>query len=260
MEEVLDKLRMRAKAALKYAFVPYSRTPRAAVVLLSDGAWLCGVRIENASHSLVIQAFPAAIAVAVATGRRDIQAVVLSGDARPGEIAYAAGGLMASLTQYTPDAFVASASLPALGERLVLGNREYSAQSASDSIALARSAAAFAWVPESDFPVGCVLVDADGAVYRGANVEHPDWHYTLCAERVALASAQSEGAADPRHLYVSCVKDASGSPCGACRQVMIEKAPNALVWVDRGSAPAYKFAPEELLPASFKLNALHKPD
>ena len=94
----------------------------------------------------------------------------------------------------------------------------------------ARKAATRAHCPYSNFHVGAAVRCADGSVIDGCNVENASYGLSICAERVALFTAVSQGKR-PLELAVSCVDaqtDASpGSrmPCGACRQVMQELLP-----------------------------------
>ena len=75
----------------------------------------------------------------------------------------------------------------------------------AEGLALARQLARRAYVPASGFHVGALLVTEAGVLVPGCNVEHPaDWTRGLCAERVALATAQAYGAGRPARLYVTC--------------------------------------------------------
>ena len=82
-----------------------------------------------------------------------------------------------------------------------------------------------AYVPYSHFPVGAVAVDQAGHTYSGANVENASYPLGMCAERVALFKLVTESTHAPQALYV--IGDTEGpiSPCGACRQVMVELCP-----------------------------------
>ena len=116
---------------------------------------------------------------------------------------------------------------------------------------LARRAAAHAYVPESDFPVGCVLLAEDGRLVPGCNVEHGDWTRGLCAERTALATAAAYGVGPVRRIFLSCPTDPGGTPCGACRQLLAEHVPGVPIVMDRGEAPPARTTPEHLLPDFF---------
>ena len=94
-----------------------------------------------------------------------------------------------------------------------------------DLLNMAREAAQNAYVPYSHFPVGAALECADGSVFTGCNVENAALGSTICAERTAIVKAVSEG----RRRFVRIAIYGEGEsycmPCGACRQVMAEFAP-----------------------------------
>lgn len=253
MDETLDMLRRKAEATAAQAYTPYSGQSAAAVLLLADGAWTPGVRVESASFSLVIPALVNAFTTAVAAGRMDIVAIALSRPFRAEDIAYLQSASSGSFRQAADDVFIADGSeaLPALGDRLDPFLDGPVPETPETGMALARAAARRAHVPESAFPVGCVLVTADGRLVPGVNVEHSDWSRILCAERNALGTALSWGLAPAQAVYVTCLKDPTGSPCGACRQLLSELAPDATVWMDRGEAPPEAASPEGLLPGAF---------
>ena len=109
---------------------------------------------------------------------------------------------------------------------------------AEDLLLLARKAATRAHCPYSNFHVGAAVRCADGSVIDGCNVENASYGLSICAERVALFTAVSQGKR-PLELAVSCVdaqtdvSPGSRMPCGACRQVMQELLPsNAQVSID----------------------------
>ncbi len=90
----------------------------------------------------------------------------------------------------------------------------------------ARDAAAHAYAPYSDFPVGAALRLADGQIITGANVENASYGLTLCAETVAIAKAANAGLLDQvREVAVIGLASASPIyPCGRCRQMLNEAA------------------------------------
>lgn len=250
MKEVL---RHRATEAASRARVPYSGRPEAAVLLLSDGCWVPGVRVESASFSLVIPALLNAFTTAVAAGRLDVVAVALSRALRAEDSAYLEAVPFGAFRRLEADLYVRGDVdvLPDVGERLALFLDAPRPGSPEAGIALAREVARRAHVPESRFPVGCVLETTDGRLLPGVNVEHSDWSRILCAERNALGTAVSYDVASFRHGYLSCPSDPAGTPCGACRQLLVELAPAMPLWMDRGGAPPERVTSEALLPGSF---------
>jgi cytidine deaminase len=123
--------------------------------------------------------------------------------------------------------------------------------------AQARAAAGRAYAPYSHFRVGAAVRDAHGRVFVGCNVESDSYGLTMCAERNAIFGAiAGEGVRPFSALAISCVDaEPSGgcTPCGACRQVMIEHlAADAPVYVDGGGT----FRTDELLPQAFRLEPL----
>jgi cytidine deaminase len=87
-------------------------------------------------------------------------------------------------------------------------------------IALAAQARQQAYAPYSHYAVGAALLAASGRVYMGCNVENAVYSLTLCAERVALFKAVSEG--EREFVAIAVVTANGGSPCGSCRQVLAE--------------------------------------
>jgi cytidine deaminase len=79
-----------------------------------------------------------------------------------------------------------------------------------------------AHAPYSHFRVGAALEDASGRVHTGCNVENATYGLTLCAERVAVFKAISEGARKFRRIAIAADTEALTPPCGACRQILWE--------------------------------------
>lgn len=117
----------------------------------------------------------------------------------------------------------------------------------------ARTARENAYAPYSGFRVGAAALGEDGRVYTGVNVENASYALTVCAERNAVAAAVAAG--NHRITAVAISADRSGiTPCGACRQVIYEFGPDAVVIVDNGPEP--KIYPiKSLLPESFPTDA-----
>ena len=250
-QPVLDALRRCATSVLARAHVPFSERPVAAVLLLADGTWVPGVRVESASFPLTIPALASAYYTARSAARADIIAAVqttpLSADAPH----FLSAALGSTWTLAAPDALCTTPDVlqpTALLTPLVSAPEPLSDQ---DGLARTRTAAASAHVPASDFPVGCVAETEDGQLVAGANVEHPDWTRGLCAERVVLATACSYGVGPIRRIFLTCLRSPHATPCGACRQLLAELAPNASLVLDRGDDAPEIQTPSALLPHAF---------
>ena len=89
-------------------------------------------------------------------------------------------------------------------------------------IAAALAARLNAFAPFSKFLVGAAIEDSDGRIHTGCNVENATYGLTLCAERVAVFKAISEGVRHFRRLAVAADTDNLTPPCGACRQILWE--------------------------------------
>ena len=110
----------------------------------------------------------------------------------------------------------------------------------------------YSYVPYSGFPVGAALLLSDGTVYTGCNVENAAYGSTICAERTALVKAVSEGHRDDftRLAVVGRGTDYCW-PCGSCRQMLYEFAPDLTVLVARGDGDFVSLSLEKLLPYGF---------
>lgn len=108
-----------------------------------------------------------------------------------------------------------------------------------------------AYAPYSGFPVGAALLARDGRIFTGCNVENASFGLTVCAERVALFKAVSEGEREFVALAIAC-GEGPCAPCGACRQALHEFAPKLLVIMTDGEGRERKRAHlDELLPHGF---------
>ncbi|HKY56252.1 MAG TPA: cytidine deaminase, partial [Anaerolineales bacterium] len=94
-------------------------------------------------------------------------------------------------------------------------------------IDLANTARQRAYAPYSKYPVGAALRTRSGRIFTGVNIENAAYPHTMCAERVAIFKAVSEG--EKEFEIISVVTDNGGSPCGGCRQVMAEFGLNTIV-------------------------------
>jgi homotetrameric cytidine deaminase len=260
LDPVLSTLRDQAQQLTPRAHAPFSDTPTTAVLLLDDGSWIPGVRVESASYSLTLPALLNAYTTAVAAGRADaVVAFVLSRPFRREEALYveelAAGPYEAAADDaWLRGGWTGDGALPS-PEDLLSPTLEGTVDASSDGIETARELAQEAHVPASGYAVGAVLDTPDGLV-PGVNVEHPDWARILCAERNALGTVQSYDLPPPRDFYLTCIDDPEGTPCGACRQLLAELAPDTTLWMDRHDDPPDRTTVSALLPGSFRGKAL----
>jgi cytidine deaminase len=104
-----------------------------------------------------------------------------------------------------------------------------------------------AYAPYSQFTVGAALIDVEGRVFTGCNVENVSFGLTMCAERVALGAAIAAGARVFRVIVIVADTKLPVSPCGACRQVLAEFAPELEV-VLANRSEMLRFSLAELLP------------
>lgn len=114
----------------------------------------------------------------------------------------------------------------------------------------AREAAAHAYAPYSRFAVGAAVLADTGEMYRGANVENASYGLSICAERNAVFQAVAHGARRVEALAVYTPTTAATTPCGACRQVLLEFGADALV-ICSTDRDERRFKLGDLLPAAF---------
>jgi cytidine deaminase len=130
----------------------------------------------------------------------------------------------------------------------------------STLIAEARAARGRAYAPYSRYPVGAALLCGSGKVYPGCNVENAAYPMTMCAERTALFSAIAAG--EREFVAITVIADAERPvpPCGACRQALLELAPDMPVLLANLHGAERLTTPRELLPEGFSARDLeHDP-
>ena len=111
-----------------------------------------------------------------------------------------------------------------------------------------------AHAPYSKFRVGAAVLLSDGKIFAGCNVENASYGLTICAERNAIFAAVAAEGSGMRIQAVAVATERDGpcAPCGACRQVIFEFGPDALV-LFRGQSGTEQMAITKLLPEGFRL-------
>lgn len=115
----------------------------------------------------------------------------------------------------------------------------------------------WAYAPYSNYPVGAALLTTSGKIYEGVNVENAAYPTTICAERVAVFKAVSEG--EHEFEAIAVVTRNGGTPCGSCRQVLAEFGLDTLVLIadDRGTL-LQEVRMSDLLPSAFRPKDLNE--
>jgi cytidine deaminase len=124
-------------------------------------------------------------------------------------------------------------------------------------IGAARAAHKRAYAPYSHFRVGAAVLVSDGSIFSGCNIENASYGLTICAERTAVFQAVSAGKCEIEGVAVYTPTPEPTAPCGACRQVILEFAPDAEV-VSACDGPAtIRMNARALLPESFGHGNMH---
>ena len=127
---------------------------------------------------------------------------------------------------------------------------------AGDLVAAARRARENAAAAFSHFKVGAALESADGTVFTGCNVENATYGLTICAERVAMFKALSEGHRSFTRIAIVADTEAPTPPCGACRQILWEFGGNLEILLANLTEDKGRHYLEDLLPLPFDARLL----
>jgi len=124
-----------------------------------------------------------------------------------------------------------------------------------DLVRIASQVRKWAYTPYSNYQVGAALLTDSGRIYDGVNIENVAFPVTICAERNAIFKAVSNG--ERKFQAIAVVTKDGGTPCGSCRQVMVEFSPEMLVIIadEKGKITAEKKL-SDLLPGAFGADSL----
>jgi cytidine deaminase len=118
-------------------------------------------------------------------------------------------------------------------------------------VSAAKEAREHSYAPYSEFRVGAAIETDDGEIYTGCNVESASYGLTVCAERVAIWKAISEGKHKIKNIAVVCDTKELTPPCGVCRQIIWEFGGNVPVTLANLNGGRETVEMKELLPRAF---------
>ena len=128
----------------------------------------------------------------------------------------------------------------------------------NDLVKHADRAKKYAYVPYSNFRVGAALLTKDGQIFTGCNIENASYGLTNCGERTAIYKAISEGVRDFKAIAISTDTEKITSPCGMCRQVLIEFGEEIDVIMANVHGQYEVYKAKDLLPLAFSPKKLEE--
>lgn len=228
---------------LKQNYVPYSDKPSVAVVKSKKGKYFPGVRIENVAFPLTISAAQNALFCCLSEGHQSAELSTTDPDDR--QLLFWKEELEIEVKELDIN------NLPNLDFRNIQLKKDI------DPAASLTELLEHAIVNESNFPVAA-LVETKSGYFSGVNIECTSWSMGLCAERVAIAKAMTYSSKELKKLHVHTDKGEFSSPCGACRQVIIEHMPGQQIHLHHADHSESVHFSADLLPHSFHSSSLTK--
>lgn len=232
------------KSLLQRSYTPYSNIPKACIIESTSGKYYAGVRIENISYPLTIPALQAACSICLSEG--EVPAVLYIPDQELEQLSY-------WVEEFELE--VIETDTPPIDElKQLLHTQE---DIIKEPLPRLQALLSDAVTPNSDFPVSALLFTNQG-FFEGVNVEVSEWTRGLCAERVTLCKALAAGITEFTKMEVHTRDGEVSSPCGACRQVIIEHLPFHTMMLHHADGTLSEHLTHDLLPFSFKSEALKK--
>lgn len=234
---------MNIQEYLSHSYNPYSGREEACIVESKSGNYFPGIRIENISFPLTISAVQCAICCCISEG--EIPASLYAADSNGNDALY---------SYWTGEYDLELRPLEEIGDPEAADVLVPETTSAGELLASLLNQSV---TTQSDFPVSA-LVETEEGYISGVNIEHASWEMGLCAERVAIAKALAYGYTNLQSLHVHTKYGEFSSPCGACRQVIMEHMPHHPVVIHHPDKTCSKHYSSDLLPYSFKSESLKK--
>ena len=225
------------------SYCVYSHNQSACVVRGESGQLYPGVRIENASFPLTIAASQSAIFSCLSEDDIPIEIFV------PANFSDDRIGYLSMIYQISVQIVD---SIPELkwfdpSEKIIYP--DFETLNSLQKKAIAR---------ESEFLVSCILETKHNIMITGVNIEFTDWQIGLCAERVAIAKAISLGYREFQSIHINASAGEFISPCGACRQVLVEHLPYKIIQLYHPDGSKSETTAAQLLPAFFNGSSIKK--
>ncbi len=226
------------------SYVPYSEDQSACIVESKTGRLFSGVRVENVSYPLTIPAVQAACSICLSEGQIPVKIYVENREIDQ---------LHFWSTEF--DLEIIETDNPPVAD--TLESLFHKTESDFEPLTKLKALLDQAVTINSDFPVSALLFTANG-YFEGVNIEVSDWTKGICAERVAIAKAIAAGVTEFDHMEIHTRKGEVSSPCGSCRQVIMELLPYHDIKLHHSDGTLSEHLSVDLLPFSFKSSALKK--
>lgn len=235
---------MKISELILKVYSPYSHSEQWCIVEGAHGTHYPGVRVENASFPLTI--FASQVAVFSCLSEGDVpKAIFIPDSYQDDRLEY---------LQKTYNLRIEPAT--SLSEYQFFNAAYTPTESISETL---ESLMQRAIVGESNFRVSCILETENGDWITGVNIEYPDWQIGLCAERVAICKAIANGFIDKiKSVHVTASSGSFISPCGACRQVLVEHVPYKTITLHHPDGTESATTAAQLLPAYFNGSSIRK--
>lgn len=218
----------------KRIYNPYSEIDQITVLQGESGKLYPGVRIENLSFPLTLDAVAVAFCSCISEGDLPAQLFMPGKPDRLAESWCLEFGIPCT-TGNPPQGELFDPLIPKAG---------------SNPFTILKEVAKRARVPNSDFRVSA-LIETDSGYIAGANIETEAWVNGLCAERVALSKAISSGTTSFKAIHIYAPRADFLSPCGACRQVLLEHMSHHPVLLYYNDGSVNEYFTSHLLPYHF---------
>jgi len=228
----------------KKSYTPYSNIEQWCVVEGDSGLFYPGVRVENASFPLTISAVQVAVFSCLSESDKP-KTIFVTESFQDERLDY-----MVHFHKLTVQSI---SDLP---------DKTYyqTSVSASEPVnVMLQKLLIRAIAGESNFHVACILELDNGDWITGVNIEYPDWQIGLCAERVAIGKAIANGMIQHiKSIHITASSGSFISPCGACRQVLVEHLPYKTINLHHPDGSESTTTAAQLLPAFFNGSTLRK--